>query len=56
LVLWDSVNSRNQVYVVTQNDSIYLFDGTNIPQKQGVHTPPEQHEPSQRRRNGRGLP
>lgn len=31
LVLWDSVNSRNLVYVVTQNDSIYLFDGTNIP-------------------------
>jgi hypothetical protein len=30
LVLWDSVNSRNVVYVVTQNDSIYMFDGTNI--------------------------
>lgn len=31
LVLWDSVNHRSLVYVVTQNDSIYLFDGTNIP-------------------------
>ena len=29
LVLWDSVNSRNLVYVVTQNDSLYMFDGTN---------------------------
>jgi hypothetical protein len=32
LVLWDKGSSRNLVYVVTQNDSIYLFDGTNIPQ------------------------
>ena len=32
LVLWDSANSRNLVYVVTQNDSIYMFNGTNPPQ------------------------
>jgi hypothetical protein len=31
LVLWDSVHSRNLVYVVTQNDSIYVFDGTTTP-------------------------
>jgi hypothetical protein len=31
-VLWDSTNSKSLVYVVTQNDSIYMFDGTNIPQ------------------------
>jgi hypothetical protein len=31
LVLWDSARSRNLVYVVTQNDSIYVFDGTTAP-------------------------
>jgi hypothetical protein len=31
LVLWDSINNRNLVYVVTQKDSIYLFDGTTTP-------------------------
>src|SRR5260370_12883001 len=29
LVLWDSVNKRNVVYVVTMNDTVYAFDGTN---------------------------
>jgi hypothetical protein len=29
LVVWDSTNSRNVAYVVTMNDSIYAFDGTN---------------------------
>ena len=29
LVVWDSANNRNVVYVVTMNDSIYAFDGTN---------------------------
>ncbi len=29
LVLWNSSTSKNVVYVVTQNDSIYAFDGTN---------------------------
>lgn len=30
LVLWDPTNNRNLVYVVTQKDSVYMFDGTNI--------------------------
>ncbi len=29
LVLWNSSTNKNVVYVVTQNDSIYAFDGTN---------------------------
>lgn len=28
LVLWDSVNHRSLVYVVTQNNSIYVLDGS----------------------------
>src|SRR5580698_6076520 len=29
LTVWDSTNNRNVVYVVTENDSIFAFDGTN---------------------------
>jgi len=29
LTVWNSVTSRNTVYVVTQNDTVYAFDGTN---------------------------
>ena len=29
LTVWNSVTNRNTVYVVTQSDTIYAFDGTN---------------------------
>jgi hypothetical protein len=29
LVVWDAANHRNVVYVVTENDSIFAFNGTN---------------------------